>query len=215
MVIYVLVFNIIFIIQIMLAIFARITRYKIAERYDYPLGSMTSSSEALENYVKIYRQVNIKVHNVMPSPAIAEEEFVIINRDKIYDSTLYTNFFTLFQLVLSKKENGFARKVFLIQNFLFFLQLVLFVLSLILQINWSNVLIIGAIALQVINILLSIFGFINYQEILEEAFEVSADLLDLDEVEQARAESLQNDLAYTVYEYPFEFFKRLFSFVIP
>ncbi|MCA9381606.1 hypothetical protein KC678_05040 [Candidatus Dojkabacteria bacterium] len=176
---------------------------------------MTSSSEVLENYVKIYRQVNIKVHSAMPIPAFAQEEFVIINRDKIYDSTLYTNFFTLFQLELSKKENGFARRIFLFQNFLFFLQLALFVISLIIQFSWTYWLLIVAIAIQIINIVISIFGFISYQEILEETGQVATDLLDLDEVEQARAEGLQNDLNYTVYEYPFEFFKRLFSFVIP
>lgn len=199
----------------MLAVYARITRYKIEEKYDYPLGSMLSSSEVLENYVKIYRKVNIKVHQSIPLPAFADEEFVVINRDKIYDSNLFSNFFTIFQLVLSKKENVFARKIFIIQNVLFFTQFILFALGITLQYEWTNLLIIAAIVVVLANIFLSIVGFIVYQEVLKEAADVATDLLELDEVEQARAESLQNDLAFVVYEYPFEFVKNLFVFFIP
>ncbi len=199
----------------MLALYARIIRHKIDQRYSYPLGEMIDASKALENYVKIYRKVNLKVHANVPFPAYAQEEFVLINRNKIYNIDLFTNFFTLYQLELSKKEHNLARKLYIFQNFVFLMQIFLFILGLVLQYEWSYILIVAAIAVQVFSIMFSIIGFIIYDFVLTDTLEISKDLLNLDEVEIARAESLKNDLKFHVYEYPFDFFKRVFGFLIP
>ncbi len=199
----------------MLALYSQIVRHKLDRKYDHPLSDLIDASKALENYVKIYRKVNIKVHVKIPFPAFAREEYVLINRDKIYNIDLYTNFFTLYQLELSRKEHRFARKLYLIQNLIFLSQLIFFALGLILQYDFSSILLIIAIGIQLFSILFSFIGFIMYEFILGDTLEVASDLLNLDEVEIARAESLKNDLKFHVFEYPFEFIRRVFVFFLP
>ena len=214
MILQVLVFIIVLIIQFVLALFSKIARYKLEKKYNHPLSNMVEASAALENYVKIYRRVNIKVHAKIPFPAFAKEEFIIINRDRIYKNDLFTNFYTLYQLELSRKENNLARKLYTFQNFIFFLQLLFFILGS-LQFDVSYIFLVISIGIQLFAIFFSIIGFIIYEFILGDALEVSKDLLGLDEVEIARTESLKNDLKLHVFEYPFEFLRRLFSFISP
>lgn len=199
----------------MLAFYSKIANRKLEKKYDHPLSDMVDASTALENYVKIYRSVGIRVHEEIPFPALASEEFVIINRDRIYSTDLYTNFFTIFQLELSKKVNNFSRKLHLYQNLLFFLQLLFFVLGLTLQVEWNYILILLAIGTQVITTGFSLIGVSLFDFILKDSLEISKDLLNLDEVEVARAEGLKNDIKVHVFEYPIEFFKNVIGFFIP
>ncbi|MDQ7021417.1 MAG: hypothetical protein Q9M91_06355 [Candidatus Dojkabacteria bacterium] len=50
---------------------------------------------------------------------------------------------------------------------------------------------------------------------LREVHKNARDMLDLDEVEVARAEALKEDLKYTVFEYPLDMLDKIIKFFIP
>jgi hypothetical protein len=50
---------------------------------------------------------------------------------------------------------------------------------------------------------------------LDEAHIIAMDLLNLDDVENARAESLKDDIRYQSFEYPFETVWRIYQFFKP
>lgn len=214
----ILVFIIILIIQISLASYALLASHKIDQKYRYPLGSQVESAVALENYVKIYREVNVRVNADIEIPAYAFEEHIYINRDKMYDFDLFTNFFTIFQLELSRKEHNFARKLNIFQNILFILSFIIFFIgaaTLSQDATISSYSFRFAIGLQTFLIFISFLGFSTYNTILKKSLAVASDLLDLDEVEYARADRLKDDLKLHVFEYPLVVFGRLVRFFLP
>jgi hypothetical protein len=202
-------------IQFLLAVYAKVVRHRIDEKYNYPLSEEIEAATVLEQYSAIYRTVNIRVHAKIPIPAFAHNEFLLVNRDRIYDTDLFTNFFTVYQLELTRREHNMARRLHIGQNILFFLQLAFFIVGLAIQYDWAYILIFISVGIQVFLITFGFIGFFMYQLILNDAYQVALNLLQLDDVEQARAEQLKNDLAFQVLEYPLDFIVRVFLFLIP
>lgn len=218
MLIAIFIFLILLTIQFIIALYALLVKHDIHKRYAHPLGEQIEAAKALENYVKIYRKVNLRVNAVIDTPAWAMEEFILINKSRIYSTDLFTNFFTLFQLELSRKQNNFARKVKFFQALFFAIQTILFVAGLFF-VNKNNetaeILIYLSLGTLMFNILLSFIAFASRTFILQDSMAIATDLLNLDEVENARAESLKNDLKFEVFEYPISLLKNIVLFFIP
>jgi hypothetical protein len=208
-----LIFVLITLLQFSLATYAWLVRKQLPERFSHILGELTEPANVLENYMKIYRKLSLRVNAQINEPVLAEREFLLVNRESMYNPDLFTNFYTIFQLELTKSANTFARsRIFIFQNLLFFTQIVVFIFSIIYQ---SEVLMAVAIGAALFSFLLAILGFIIYGQILDSTFEISLDLLNLDDVEQARAEALKNDLRYRVFEYPFDIIWKIVQFFKP
>lgn len=201
--------------QIIIGVFAWRHRMKLPRRYSHYLSEMITPAVALENYSKIYRSIGLKVNAHIHDPAYALTDFVLISKRHMYVPDLFTNYFTIFQLELSKKEHEHLRALNSYQNILFTLQNVLLVVSLVLTDIPARIAILAAISIQVILIILSFLGYLTFNFILDEVHEIAKDLLNLDEVETARAESLKSELSYRVFEYPFETLWRLYQFFKP
>jgi len=201
--------------QIAVSIYAFIVKNDIEKRFDFPLSSMVEASETLENYVKIYRKLNLKVDAKVKMPAVALSEFVLINKDLIYRTDLFTNFFTLFQLELTRKEYEFSRSIHVFQNILFFLQLIFFGLYFAVTAEFNEFFIYASVVVQILLTIITLFGFFKLEQILNRSLSIAIDLMDLDDVEYARAEALKDDLKYNVFEYPIDFVLRLLRFFVP
>lgn len=210
-----LIFLVVLAIQFLLAIYALLVRKGIEKRFSHPLAEQIEAATALEQYSKIYRTVNLTVDAKINLPAYALDEFLLVNKNHMYHFDLFTTFYTLYQLELTKTEHKFARTLFIFQNILFFLQLSIFGLGLILQYSWAEYVLITALVIQIFSFMLGIIGFVLFEYVLSDTLDIARDILRLDEIEIYRAESLKNDLKYHVYEYPVDFILRIFRFLIP
>ena len=185
-------------------------------KYNIPLGSQSEAAVTLENYVKIFRQLGVRVHADINVPAYAFEEHVYVNRDQMYNFDLFTNFFVLFQLELSKKEHNFARKMNIFQNFLFFSSILVVVMGVILgESNQGLYLTYMGIGMQFFLFIFTVMGYTVYNKILNNSLDIASDLLDLDDVEYAQADQLKEDLMIHVFEYPLLILARVIKFVLP
>jgi hypothetical protein len=205
-----------FLIQLVSNLYAKLTSRKIERRYAYTLDNTIEAAEVVENYIKIFRQVNLSVNaNIMPPAFAYDTDYVLLNRIKMYESDLYTNFYTIYQLELTKDKFNFARRIYVVQNILFFFQIVSFILGIVLQDSLNDIFLILSLIFTVANILVSIFGYFIYNSVLNSSLEIAKDLLNLEELEIVRTENLKNELRLVVFEYPIEFLKRVFLFFIP
>lgn len=203
-------------IQFVFAFYGLLVRHKIEHRYNYPLGEQIEAAAVLEAYSRLHRKVDLRVDAGINLPAYAEHEFLLVNKDKMYQFDLFTTFYTIYQLELSRKKNSFQRNLYKFQNILFGLHILVFLIGIILQqYSWAEYIMYAAIAIQLFSILFSIIGFLLYEYILKDAFAIAFDMLNFDEVEYIRAEKLRDELKYHVFEYPIDVASRFIGFFIP
>lgn len=202
-------------LQVIPSLYSLLFKTGLDKKYNFPIGEMAEAAEVLENYVKIYNPVNLRVNADIPTPAIAEKEFVLINKNKMYQFDLFTNFYMLFQLELSKAKYSFQRQYHVVQNLLFLFQLVSVGLFFIIENEVAIYFLWAAIIFQAFILLSIVFIFQGYKKIFRKTLDVSLDLLNLDDVEYARAKALAKDLQYQAYNYPIVLFRNVFLFFIP
>jgi uncharacterized membrane protein len=116
---------------------------------------------------------------------------------------------------LTRKKYAFARNVINQLKVFFFVEIMVFLFGLIIEANWKVYIILIAIVIACITLILSVIAYFSYESILKKSIHVAVDLLDLDEVETARAERLVDDLAYHVFDYPIVVFSRIVKFFLP
>ncbi len=202
--------------QIVLGAFSLSYKVKLPKKYSFILGDLSEPVSTLEKYMKIYRKVNLKVNAAIKDPAKARNEFLLLNRNVMYTPNLYINFFIIFQLELSKITNKFVRESKRYQILLFILQIATFIVAIALgESIYGQLLASLSLSFLILSMVLSMFVMILIQYITEETLEIAKDLLNLDSVEIARAESLANDIKYRVFEYPFDSFRLLIQFLLP
>jgi hypothetical protein len=205
-------FIVLFFAQLLIGIAAYFHNKAIPGKFLYTLTHLNDPASTLESYIKIYRKIGIKVNAQIDQPALAKEDFILIKRDTVYDKDLYTNFYVLLQLELTKKTYNFLRLIKPYQNILFYLSLIIFIFGLSWQTELKNYLIILAFTLEIIILIITLLAYELFLIALNESFEVSKDLLNLDELEQVRTKKLINALKYQVFEYPIDIPLKLIHF---
>ncbi len=211
----IIIFLLILFTQLSTGIVSWLNRNKMAKKYAFILSELIEPAKTLENYIKIYRKVNLRVNGAIDEPAYAEKDFLILKRERMYSPDLYSNFYTIFQLELTKVSNNFIRNIYKYQNLLFFLEILLFIIGVIISPSIGIYFIYFALFIQVILLILTFLGFMMVEGVLNESHLIAQDLLNLDDVEIARALSLQSELKFKVFEYPFEIVWRIWQFVKP
>src|SRR5690606_19271243 len=131
-----------------------------------------------------------------------------INKKSIYAKDLYSNLYLLFQLKLTNPSLKEIRNIYSYQIIVFFAQFVSIILFFLLESIASTILIISYVLL-LLSIFLSIYGIAGYNKILNSIMIEAKTLLKLDRVEEARAETLINEIRYEVLTYPIEIPWRL------
>lgn len=214
MTILIIVFALFSVFQIILNIYAYVSRHSLKKDFGFTILSLIEPAAALENYVKIFRSVDVKVNAKITEPARALKEFVLINKNLMYANDLYTNYYLLFQLELSKKRLSFIRNVKSYLGISFVSGIVVFITSLVLIEN-KEILATIAIAIQLFTIFFSIVTRSLFDPIIKEVDYIAYDLLNLDENEQYSAHQLGNKMKSITFEYPIFVLEKIVSFFIP
>lgn len=215
MVLLITIFITLLIVQILFGIASAIHKRKLPQRYAHILTALPDPANTLERYIRIYRSVNLRVNAQIEEPALAQNDFILLKRDHMYNQDLYTNFFLLAQLELTKKMYRFLRELYMFQNIFFISGIITFVAGLGFDSEYSYYFVAVAVALHVLTIFLSTIAFFLYEFMLEEVILIANDLLDLDELEHVRAQQLATDFKYRVFEYPIDIPVRLLYFFKP
>jgi len=214
MTILIIVFVLFSVLQILLNIYAYFSRHSLRNEYGFTILSLIEPATALENYVKIFRSVDVKVNAKIKEPAIALKEFVLINKKLMYANDLYTNYYLLFQLELSKRKNSFIRNAQSYLGISFTIGCAVFMASLILIEN-KEIFAIIAIAIQLCTIFFSIVTRSLFDEIIKEVDYIAYDLLNLDEKEQYSAHQLGSKIKSVTFEYPIFVLGKMVGFLVP
>jgi hypothetical protein len=136
----------------------------------------------------------------------------LLSKKFLYDATLFANYYVLYQAQLALSKDRIIKKSGLILNFLFIIQIATIIIGFAVD-NHINVLIVlASIIIQLITIIVSIFSFFKLSSFLDNVQAIAVEILVLDNVEEARAESLKNDLSSIVFEYPLEIVWRIIQF---
>lgn len=203
------------IIQLILAIYAWNLKPKLKVRYKNILSSQLDPSTVLENNIKKFKNISIRVNNNLDDIAFSEKGFVMFKQKSLYKKDLYTNFMSLYYLYLSQDRYFRISKINYLPNLLFPIQFITLIFAIVSTFELVNPFIILTFVIQLFLILLSIINFFTINSFLNKVLKSSVKLLELDDLEEARCESLKNDLCYGVFEYPFEVIWRLVQFVKP
>ena len=187
----------------------------LPKKYSYVLGEQMETVKTLENYTEKYRKVKLKALDNIVEPALGNENLLIINKGKLYEKDLFSNIYLLFQLELTKPDKTFVRNSYIYQNVLFIFQIIFFTLGIAINSIYSEFVIIFAILLELASIFFSIYCESLILFVLKKVLDIGKQILNLDDVEQARAEALARDLRLRAFEYPFEIVWRIFQFIKP
>jgi hypothetical protein len=205
----------ILIIQFLLAFASILAHRNIEKKYNFILSEGYAAATALEYYVRIFGEIDVNVDAPITETAVAEEGYILLNKKKMYDTDLYTNLYLLFQLELTNKKYNFLRNLYVWHNVLFFLQIITLITFFFIPEDFQFYLAVATLTIQSINILLSIWSVDMYTKILDEAQIKAADLFNFDNIDDARAEQLANELRYRAFDYPLDVVWKFVRFLLP
>src|SRR5690606_40838769 len=96
-------------VQLVLGAVALLRVRKIHRDYNDPLSSMLSVAELLEKYSVVHSPINITVDAPIRFPALAGTDVLLVSKEKVFHTTLYSGVYTLYQLLLTRVENRYVR----------------------------------------------------------------------------------------------------------
>lgn len=207
------IFVILISIQLVLALFAWGSKRQVEQKYSFPTSEGVEPAQIIEEYYKDEAtKFRIQATESISDPAVAEDDVLLINKDKIYKKDLYTSFYVIFQAELTKSDYKFLRISGNFQSFFFVIEVILFIIALNTTINIREILFYVVIGIQILTFIITILAFIQIDTLLDDACITAKILLKLDDVEEIRVMSLKGDLRYIIFEYPFEVIWRLVQF---
>lgn len=201
--------------QFLIGLYALYKRSRFFQSYSFPLSSQKEGADSLETYSRVFRSVNIRVHQSIKYPAKAYNEFVVINKEKIYHFDLFTNYYLIYQLELSEDKNWILRNQERILLFIFSFGLLAFLVGIYLNSSLGNIFLLVSIIIQTVTIILSYLLQEFKVKFLGKVHKTAKDLLDFDELEELRALKLKNDLSLSIYEYPIKTISNFVLFFVP
>lgn len=210
------IFVLILIMQVCIAAYSLDTRIRSKHRFSKALSSGINVSETLEEMLKLMDRFNlaVKVVKNLNDPALLKDGYLYVNKDSIYRSDLFSNYKVIYLVVLTTKSSIF-RNISKYQNLLFVFNFIIFILGVVFYSVLPFSLINIAI---VINVLLIILSFLFYWS-MGKTYRImhlcALNILKMDDVEEARSESLNKDLQLKIFEYPLNIFISLWEFLKP
>lgn len=179
-------------------------------------------TKTLESFMRkeLNKNEHLKINIVkgLDMPAFAEENELLINKEYLYQTTLFANFYLLYQAEIARIRHQNWRIWSNSLSILFVFQVIALILALTLDTGNTTdneILMLGGVLFEAFGLLLSFFGYFNLSLLLDRIHRVSVKILKLDDVEEARALALKNDLRFIVFEYPFEIPWRMLQFFKP
>lgn len=197
--------------QIVMGVFASKIKRGLKNKYSYYLGEQIEFNKILEKYQAQFPELRVIATDEINDVCVAENNLIIVNKKSIYAKDLYSNLYLLFQLRLTNPSQKEIRNIYNYQSIVFFSQFVCLVLFFALN-SVGMVLLLACYILLLLNVFLVIYGVVGYNKILKDVMKDAIPLLKLDRVEEARAETLINEIRYEVLTYPLEIPWRLTRF---
>jgi len=194
-----------------MGIFASSVKRGLKKKYSYYLGEQIEFNKILQTYQEEHPNLSILASDEINDVCIAENNLIIISKKSIYAKDLYSNFLLLFHLKLTNPSLKEVRNIYNYQSIVFLAQLFSLALFFILNVIAGIVLALAYILLA-LNIFLVVYGVLAYSKLLKEVLIDAKPILKLDKVEEARAETLMNEIKYEVLTYPLEIPWRLTRF---
>ena len=152
----ILIFIILLSIQIILGIYSRLVIRNISKKYHYILSSQIEPVKILEIYREKYNKLDLKASPKIQGIAYVGDEFVIVNSKKMYAKDLYTNYFVLLYLELSKKENTFLRDISTYQYIFFIFQFLFFIVGIVIKSDYTDILLLIPIVIAAVLFIITI-----------------------------------------------------------
>jgi len=212
----IIIINILFLLlQFALSSISWNTRGNIRRKYAKPISSLLTPEKILQQNEKRFSQIDLKVVSYLDDVGYSDKNLMLINKRDLSTNTLYINFKFFYYFYLASEKNNYLRNLKRVQNILFTFQVGFFIIGLI-TINLAfNAFFLASLGLQIFLFTYSIFNYIIHGTFIEETYRKSKKILELDNVEEARLESLLGDINQEVFEYPFEILWRIIQFVKP
>jgi hypothetical protein len=197
--------------QLVIAIFSNKALQLNKYIYGKPLSHPINGAELVEKYLKIYRQIAVKVNAPITKPAVADQDTLALNKQLVYHKDLYTNLFICIALVLT------TRKFWDLQNNRIYSGLFVIEAALYAYGGLSLNLILFSLA-PLIGILLISSGFYraaSFSFVAKPTLEIAQDLLNLTDSETIIAQTMLISEARRFHLYPLSAITGLYDFIRP
>lgn len=198
-------------VQFILGIFASLVKRGLKNKYSYYLGEQIEFNILLQNAKEENPDLGIEATDQIEDVCIAENNLIIVNKGSIYSKDMYSNLYLLFQLKLTNPKFTRLRTLYNYQSILFLSQVICLILVFLIP-DFSNPILVLAFVIFLLTLMLITYGIVQYGNILNTVLKEAKGKLKLDDVEQARAETLAAEIKYEILSYPLEIPWRLTRF---
>ncbi len=203
----------VFVSQLILALYAGASRREIKHKFIIPIGQQTRLAELVERYWKEFKvSLAIRATDEISLPAFYFENTLLISRKHLLFSDLFTLYYFIFQSEIGRRDFKAYVKLPQILNFLFLGTIFSFILGLTTNGELQTALLIFTLGLQIISLAVSIVHIQLVKKVLFESSVIATYVLTLDDVEQARLIALTENMKMYHMEYPFETIYRIIGF---
>lgn len=198
------------VVQILLALVVILDRRGVHNR-DFPISSMRTVADTIETYSRVHGSINVKVNPQIPTPAMLIQDTVLISRNHAYQTTLYPNFLALYMIQRTSIQSQQWFQLESILPWVFLGEIIIGGVGILAfpELLWAAI----TVALMLIIATVAIERHLH--SIRERTLEIAQDLLDLDNVEFARAAKLVRKLGGDGALYPIVLVNRTISFISP
>ncbi len=203
----------VFAIQVILALYAGVSRREIKHKFITPIGQQVRLSELIERYWNEFKvPLTIRATDEISLPAFYFDKTLLISRKHLLFSDLFTLYYFIFQTEIGRRDFKAYVRLPQILNALFFGSVLFLVLGLLSSGDIRIMFFILALGFQIISLVTSLIYIQLIKKLLFEASVIATYVLVLDDVEQARLIALTENMKMYHMEYPFETLFRIMGF---
>lgn len=202
-------------IELLFIVVGLISKIGLKDQFSIPISSMTDVASTLETYSRVFNSVNIKVNDhKLKGVSSVKNQDLHINRNNVYSFDLYNHINTLFNICTLSTSFRFNRFLTIFNQSIFIFQLVFIVLLFFNFEYYSGY--VSIFAISIIFFIVNNFALLYvYRNVRHKVLEVYKAILDIDDVERARADNLADELVYTRLSYPLEGIVTFIKFFLP
>lgn len=205
-----------FMIQLLLGFLAWSVKNKRANKFAYPIGEQIEPADLVEKYFYEEKyKFELKATAEIETPAFAEKNLLLVNRNSLNKKDLFNNFYLIYQAELVSERYDTFRIYNNIQAVAFLVQFLCLLAGIAINgVVGQAVLILGTFIF-ICSLIFAIWAAKLQSTALRDARKIALAVLKLDDVEKARLNALIEDIKYEILEYPWEVSWRLWVFFTP
>lgn len=204
--------SLVILIQLLWLAWSMLRMQRLQRRFFYQLSSVTKVAELLENYVKIYRDVGVRVNDPHVEVArVVDTDLVSVNASRAHQTDLFHTGMVAMQLSLSKQQ-FLNLRTNLVAQFFFVVELLLLLVAIVLGWWWIAYL---AAVLGIGTILYTWYRYEAFRSVQRDILDFATDLLNLTSEEQELLRKLTMHYASHTGLYPYQSLRGIVMFILP